>query len=175
MQFVQIVTQALFRQLGLLPHLSALILSTSHSWTGPNLVSKPPFLSATGRLRCGCGDVTTWGSGKYSFLQPTTCQIAPKLTTSLVTYASQTLNVTVVNSTALNSSNVNLALFLASIIDYQSANTQGLASNSIGDALYSIAVSTGTSTNDSGPMDPSLIGELVSVLTTGNCHSEHLR
>lgn len=108
--------------------------------------------------------MTSLGIEKYGFLQLTTCEIVPKLTTSLVTYAYGTLNATVVTSTSLTSSNTNLALFLASLIDYQSRNAQGLVSNSIGDALYSIAVSTNTSTSDSGPMDPRLIQELVNAL-----------
>ena len=50
------------------------------------------------------------------------------------------------------------------MVDYQAKNAQGLTSNSIGDALYSIAVSNGTRTSDSGPMDPNLLTEMVNVL-----------
>ncbi|KAF8443183.1 hypothetical protein L210DRAFT_3644048 [Boletus edulis BED1] len=100
------------------------------------------------------------GTGKYEFMQSTTCEITPKLTTSLVTYASGTLNATVVNSASLSPQNKNLALFLASIVNYQSSNSQGLVANSIGDALYSIAVTTNTSLNNGGTMDPRLIKEM---------------
>ncbi|KAF8125756.1 hypothetical protein EV363DRAFT_1530794 [Boletus edulis] len=105
-------------------------------------------------------NVTSAGTGKYEFMQSTTCEITPKLTTSLVTYASGTLNATVVNSASLSPQNKNLALFLASIVNYQSSNSQGLVANSIGDALYSIAVTTNTSLNNGGTMDPRLIKEM---------------
>ncbi|KAF8546892.1 hypothetical protein OG21DRAFT_1022811 [Imleria badia] len=105
-------------------------------------------------------NVTSGGTGKYLFLQETTCEITPKLTTSLVTYANATLNATVVNSTALSFINSNLALFLASVINYQSQNSQGLVANSIGDALYSIAVTATTALENGSPMDLRLIEEL---------------
>ncbi|KAF8548269.1 hypothetical protein OG21DRAFT_781446 [Imleria badia] len=105
-------------------------------------------------------NVTSGGTGKYLFLQETTCEITPKLTTSLVTYANATLYATVINSTAMSSNNSNLSLFLASVIDYQSQNSQGLVANSIGDALYSIAVTTTTALDNGSPMDPRLIEEL---------------
>lgn len=119
-----------------------------------------------GKLSFGCEDVTSGGTGKYLFLQQTTCEITPKLTTSLVTYANATLNATVVNSTALSSNNSNLALFLASVIDSQSQNAQGLVANTIGDALYSIAVTTSTALDDGSPIDHRLLEELVSDFTT---------
>ncbi|KAG9308890.1 hypothetical protein JVU11DRAFT_11350 [Chiua virens] len=104
--------------------------------------------------------VTSGGTGRYDFLQNTTCEITPKLTTSHVSYGYGTVNVTIINSTALTSANTNLQLFLASIIDFQSRNAQNLLTNSIGDALYTVAMSTNTTLNGSGPMDPRLIGDL---------------
>ncbi|KAF8428409.1 hypothetical protein L210DRAFT_3508754 [Boletus edulis BED1] len=60
----------------------------------------------------------------------------------------------------LSSQNANLALFLAAVIGYQSSNPQSLVANSIGDALYSIAVTTTTSLSHGGPLDRRLLEEL---------------
>ncbi|KAG9308885.1 hypothetical protein JVU11DRAFT_11345 [Chiua virens] len=107
-------------------------------------------------------NVTSGGAvtAKYAFLQSTTCEIIPRLTTSLVSYVNKTLVVNVINSTTLTPSNSNLSLYLASIIEYQALNSQGLTSNTFGDALYSVAVTSDTNLTTSGPMDPNFLSEM---------------
>ena len=61
---------------------------------------------------------------------------------SQVTYANGALNATVLSFMPLSSHNTNLSLFLASVVQYQSMNSQGLGLNSIGDSLYAIAAFT---------------------------------
>ncbi|KAF8557447.1 hypothetical protein OG21DRAFT_315030 [Imleria badia] len=93
--------------------------------------------------------VVTNASWKYDFLPLTVCTINPLITTSLVNYSSGAISTTVVGSRSLGSSNTNLTQFLAAIIDYQGRTTQSLTTNSIGDALYSIYVSTSGSNSSS--------------------------
>ena len=146
------------------PLLSALTPWGSLALTGPNLVSTASSsLRRTERLNFGCKDVTSQGNGKYQFLRSTTCEIIPKLTTSQVTYANGALNATVLSSTPLSSHNTNLSLFLASVVQYQSMNSQGLGSNSIGDALYAIAAFTDIVSDDDATLSAGLIAELVGV------------
>ncbi|KIJ61777.1 hypothetical protein HYDPIDRAFT_31105 [Hydnomerulius pinastri MD-312] len=89
--------------------------------------------------------VTSNGSWKYNFLPLTVCEVVPSFTTSIVNYASKSVNATVTNTTTLGTDHPSLLKFLAAVIDYQARNTQGLTSNSIGDSLYSIYTSTATS------------------------------
>ena len=103
---------------------------------------------------CGVNDilvlvVVTNASWKYDFLPLTVCTINPLVTTSLVNYSSGAINTTVISSRSLGSSNTNLTQFLAAIIDYQGRTTQSLTTNTIGDALYSINVSTSGSNSSS--------------------------
>ncbi|KAG8213419.1 hypothetical protein J3R82DRAFT_11921 [Butyriboletus roseoflavus] len=100
--------------------------------------------------------VVTNASWKYSFLPLTVCEIDPLVTTSLVTYSGGIINTTVINSQALGSANTNLTRFLAAIVDYQSRTTQGLTTNSIGDALYSIYVSA-SSNNSTNAEDVTIL------------------
>ncbi|KAH7882016.1 hypothetical protein F5I97DRAFT_1911081 [Phlebopus sp. FC_14] len=89
--------------------------------------------------------VTSSGNWKYQFLPLTVCEIVPVITLSMVDYANGLMNATAVNSTTFEGGHQNLLKFLAAVVDYQARNTQGLATNSIGDSLYSIFVSTATS------------------------------
>ncbi|KAH0832929.1 hypothetical protein J3R83DRAFT_11896 [Lanmaoa asiatica] len=75
------------------------------------------------------------------------CAIDPLVTTSLVTYSGGVVNSTIINSQPLGSGN--LTQFLAAIIDYQSRNAQGLSTNSVGDALYSLYVSASSNNSTS--------------------------
>ncbi|KAI9568245.1 hypothetical protein HD554DRAFT_786849 [Boletus coccyginus] len=95
--------------------------------------------------------VTTSASWKYDFIPLTVCAIDPLVTTSLVSYSHGTINTTVLGSRSLGSNNSNLTQFLAAVIHRQSRTTQGLTTNSIGDALYSIYVSA--SNNSTNPDD----------------------
>jgi len=119
--------------------------------------------------------VTTNASWKYDFLPLTVCAIDPRVTTSLVSYSGGTINTTVLSSQSLGSSNSNLTQFLAAIIHRQSRTTQGLTTNSIGDALYSIYVSA--SNNSTSPDDVTnlLLRELVSVSRFTCCPTEQTR
>ena len=107
--------------------------------------------------------VVTNASWKYSFLPLTVCAINPLITTSRVLYAGGVINTTVINALPLGSSNTNLTRFLAAIVNYQSWNTQGLTTNSIGDALYSIYVSA-SNDNSTNDVTELLLTELVSFL-----------
>ena len=115
------------------------------------------------RLSLGCKDVISQGNGKHQFLRSTTCEIIPKLTTSQVTYANGALNATVLSPTPLSSHNANLSLFLASVVQYQTINSQGLGSNSIGDVLYAIAAFTDIVADDDITLNAGLIAEIVGV------------
>ncbi|KAI9568244.1 hypothetical protein HD554DRAFT_786507 [Boletus coccyginus] len=95
--------------------------------------------------------VTTNANWRYDFFPLTVCAIDPLVTTSLVSYSNGVIETTVLSSRSLGSSNSNLTQFLAAIIDRQSRTTQGLTTNSIGDALYSIYVSA--SNNSTSPDD----------------------
>ncbi|KIJ65842.1 hypothetical protein HYDPIDRAFT_27070 [Hydnomerulius pinastri MD-312] len=85
------------------------------------------------------------GTGLYSFLPPTVCQIVPMITTSMVVYANQIITTTVVESTPIQGWQQNLLSFLVSGINYQAWSTQSVRTNAIGDALMSIYTATTTS------------------------------
>ncbi|KAI9568243.1 hypothetical protein HD554DRAFT_2101097 [Boletus coccyginus] len=104
--------------------------------------------------------VTTNASWKYDFIPLTVCAIEPHVTTSLVSYSDGAINTTVLSSRSLGSDNSNLTQFLAAIIDYQSRTSQGLTTNSIGDALYSIYVSNPINETSTEEMTNLLLGEL---------------
>ncbi|KAI9568246.1 hypothetical protein HD554DRAFT_2172658 [Boletus coccyginus] len=106
--------------------------------------------------------VTTNTSWNYDFLPLTVCAIDPYVTTSLVSYSHDMINTTAISSRSLGSDNSNLTQFLAAIIDYQSRATQGLTTNSIGDALYSIYVSSSNSSTSPDDVANLLLMELFS-------------
>ena len=109
--------------------------------------------------------VVTNASWKYDFLPLTVCTINPMVTTSLVNYSSGAINTTVISSRSLGSSNTNLTQFLAAIVDYQGRTTQSLTTNTIGDALYSIYVSTsGSNSSSTDDVTKYLLWEMVSFL-----------
>ncbi|KIJ58953.1 hypothetical protein HYDPIDRAFT_44239 [Hydnomerulius pinastri MD-312] len=85
------------------------------------------------------------GTGMYNFLPPTVCEIIPVITQSIVTYADHIISATVVDSTPIEPWQQNLLLFLVSVINYQAWSTQGVKTNTLGDALISIYTATTTS------------------------------
>ncbi|KIJ65845.1 hypothetical protein HYDPIDRAFT_27073 [Hydnomerulius pinastri MD-312] len=85
------------------------------------------------------------GTGLYSFLPPTVCQILPMVTTSTVVYANDMITTTVVESTPIQSWQQNLLSFLVTGINYQTWSTQSVKTNALGDALMSIYTATTTS------------------------------
>ena len=107
--------------------------------------------------------MVTNASWKYDFLPLTVCAISPLVTTSLVSYSDGVINTTVINSQPLGSGNTNVTRFLAAIVDYQSRTTQGLTTNIIGDALYSIYVSaSGNNSSSTEDVTNLLLWEMVS-------------
>ena len=73
---------------------------------------------------------------------------------------------TVINSTSLGSDNTNLMQFLAEIVNYQSWSMQGLTTNSFGNALYSIYVSSSGGNSSNSDMTNLILREMVSFLTS---------
>jgi hypothetical protein len=114
--------------------------------------------------------VVTNGSWKYGFLPLTVCTISPLVTISFANYSNGIINTTVMSSQSLGSGNTNLTQFLAAIVDYQSRNTQGLTTNTIGDALYSIYVSASGSTSED--LTDLLLWEMVSFPRSTYCPTE---
>ncbi|KAF8125070.1 hypothetical protein EV363DRAFT_1453946 [Boletus edulis] len=93
------------------------------------------------------------------FLQSTTCEIIPKLTT-LVTYDHGILNATIVNSTVLSSQNANLALFFG--CRHQLSIEQPPKFGGKFDRRRPLlnSVTTTTSLSHGGPLDRRLLEEL---------------
>jgi hypothetical protein len=117
--------------------------------------------------------VTTNASWKYDFLPLTVCAISPLVTTSLVSYSDGTINTNVISSRSLGSGNTNLTQFLAAIVDYQSRTTQGLTTNTIGDALYSIYVSaSGSNSSSTEDLTDLLLWEMVNFSRLVCCPTE---
>ena len=117
--------------------------------------------------------VITNASWKYEFLGLTICTISPLVTTSLVNYSNGVVNTTVSSSRSLGSGNTTLTQFLAAIVDYQSRTTQGLTTNTIGDALYSIYVSaSGNHSCSTEDVTNLLLLEMVSISGLMYCQIE---
>ena len=136
--------------------------------TGPSWTTFSEFWSS---LRAFVRDATnvlvsavvTNASWKYDFLPLTLCTINPLITTSLVRYANGVINTTVISSRPIGSGNTNLTQFLAALVDYQSRTTQGLTTNSIGDALYSLYISLSSSNSTTAEhLTDTLLWEMVS-------------
>ena len=107
--------------------------------------------------------------GKYEFLPLTVCRINILVMTSLVSYSNGVINTTVINSTSLGSDNTNLTQFLADIVNYQSWSMQDLTTNSFGDALYSIYVSSSGGNSSNSDMTNLILREMVSLLPLIYC------
>ncbi|KAG2028789.1 hypothetical protein BDR03DRAFT_1019348 [Suillus americanus] len=90
--------------------------------------------------------ILTQGFYKYGFLQASVCEVAPLLTTVRADYSDQEISAEVISSTPFQPENAALLSFIASVAKFQSVDSQGLTSSTIGDTLYSIYSST---TNES--------------------------
>ena len=117
--------------------------------------------------------VVTNASWKYDFLPLTVCFVTPLVTTSLVNYSGGIIYTNVTSSRSLGSGNTNLTAFLAAIVDYQSRTTQSLTTNTIGDALYSIYVTTsGNNSSSNDDLNTLLLLEMVSFTRLICCPTE---
>ncbi|KAG1869366.1 hypothetical protein DFJ58DRAFT_61626 [Suillus subalutaceus] len=104
--------------------------------------------------------ILTQGFYKYGFLQASVCEVVPLLTTVLADYSDEEISVEVISSTPFQPENAALLSFIASVVKFQSINSQGLTSSTIGDTLYSVYSSTTNESIDNGLNDTQLYFEL---------------
>ncbi|KAG2115572.1 hypothetical protein BD769DRAFT_1072773 [Suillus cothurnatus] len=88
--------------------------------------------------------ILTQGFYKYAFLKASVCEVVPLLTTVRADYSNEEISSDVTSSTPFQPENAELLSFIASVARFQSMNSQGLTSSTIGDTLYSIYSSTTT-------------------------------
>ncbi|KAG2366434.1 hypothetical protein BDR07DRAFT_1480110 [Suillus spraguei] len=88
--------------------------------------------------------IFTQGFYKYGFLKASVCDVVPLLTTVRADYSNEQISSEVTSSTPFRPENAELLLFIAAVARFQSINSQGLTSSTIGDTLYSIYSSTTT-------------------------------
>ncbi|KAG2121771.1 hypothetical protein BD769DRAFT_984557 [Suillus cothurnatus] len=86
--------------------------------------------------------ILTQGFYKYEFLKASICDVVPLLTTVRADYSNEQISSEVTSSTPFRPENAELLSFIASVARFQSINSQGLTSSTIGDTLYSIYSST---------------------------------
>ncbi|KAG2137855.1 uncharacterized protein EDB93DRAFT_1090990 [Suillus bovinus] len=86
----------------------------------------------------------TQGFYKYNFLTASICEVVPLLTTVRADYSNEQISSEVISSSTFQPENAELLSFIAAVARYQSINSQGLKSSTIGDTLYSIYSSTTT-------------------------------
>ncbi|KAG2033031.1 hypothetical protein BDR03DRAFT_1002271 [Suillus americanus] len=86
--------------------------------------------------------IFTQGFYKYGFLKASVCEVVPLLTTVRADYSDEQISSEVTSSTPFQPENAELLSFIASVARFQSINSQGLTSSTIGDTLYSIYSST---------------------------------
>ncbi|KAG1807991.1 uncharacterized protein BJ212DRAFT_1485270 [Suillus subaureus] len=86
--------------------------------------------------------IFTQGFYKYNFLKASVCEVVPLLTTVRADYSDEQISPGVTSSTPFQPENAELLSFIASVARFQSINSQGLTSSTIGDTLYSIYSST---------------------------------
>jgi hypothetical protein len=86
--------------------------------------------------------IFTQGFYKYEFLKASVCEVVPLLTTVRADYSNEQISSEVTSSTPFRPENAELLSFIASVARFQSINSQGLTSSTIGDTLYSIYSST---------------------------------
>ncbi|KAG2363896.1 hypothetical protein BDR07DRAFT_871527 [Suillus spraguei] len=84
------------------------------------------------------------GFYKYDFLEASVCDVVPLLTRVSVDYSNEQISSVVTSSTPFGPENFELLSFIAAVARFQSINSQGLTSSTIGDTLYSIYSSTTT-------------------------------
>ncbi|KAG1808036.1 uncharacterized protein BJ212DRAFT_1303221 [Suillus subaureus] len=92
--------------------------------------------------------ILTQGFFKYGFLKASVCEVAPLLTTVRADYSDEEISAEVTSSTPFQPENAELLSFIASVARFQSINSQGLTSSTIGDTLYSIYSSTSNESID---------------------------
>ncbi|KAG2126571.1 uncharacterized protein EDB93DRAFT_1332802 [Suillus bovinus] len=88
--------------------------------------------------------IFTQGFYKYNFLKASVCKVVPLLTTVRADYSNEQISSEVISSAPFQPENAELLSFIAGVARYQSINSQGLTSSTIGDTLYSIYSSTTT-------------------------------
>jgi hypothetical protein len=86
--------------------------------------------------------IFTQGFYKYEFLKASVCEVVTLLTTVRADYSNEQISSEVTSSTPFRPENAELLSFIASVARFQSINSQGLTSSTIGDTLYSIYSST---------------------------------
>ncbi|KAG2114185.1 uncharacterized protein F5147DRAFT_770176 [Suillus discolor] len=86
--------------------------------------------------------ILSQGFYKYRFLDATVCEVIPLLTTVRAKYSNDLISSEVDSSTPFRPEHVELLSFVAGVAKFQSINSQGLTSSTIGDTLYSIYSST---------------------------------
>ncbi|KAG1808043.1 uncharacterized protein BJ212DRAFT_718141 [Suillus subaureus] len=88
--------------------------------------------------------IFTQGFYKYWFLKASVCDVVPLLTTVRADYSNEEISSQIISSTPFQPENGELLSFIASVARFQSINSQGLTSSTIGDTLYSVYSSTTT-------------------------------
>ncbi|KAG1848809.1 hypothetical protein C8R48DRAFT_614514 [Suillus tomentosus] len=88
--------------------------------------------------------IFTQGFYKYEFLKASVCEVVPLLTRVRADYSNEQISSEVISFAPFQSENAELLSFIAGVAKYQSINSQGLTSSTIGDTLYSIYSSTTT-------------------------------
>ncbi|KAG2102607.1 hypothetical protein BD769DRAFT_176283 [Suillus cothurnatus] len=88
--------------------------------------------------------ILTQGFYKYGFIKASVCEVVPLLTTVRADYSNGEISSEVTSSTPFRPENVELLSFIAGVAKFQSINSQGLTSSTIGDTLYTIYSSTTT-------------------------------
>ena len=84
------------------------------------------------------------GSGRYSALPPTICEITPLVTQSSVSYVNQLVTSTAQNPTAIPNQH-NLLFWFAIYVTQEEAGFQTVTLNSLGDMLLSLLTAGSTS------------------------------
>ncbi|KAG2354208.1 hypothetical protein BDR07DRAFT_628561 [Suillus spraguei] len=109
--------------------------------------------------------IFTQGFYKYGFLKASLCEVIPLLTTVRTNYSNEQISSEIISSTPFQPENVELLTFIAGVARFQSINSQGLTSSTIGDTLYSIYSSTTTGSVNNNLNDTDVYLELVSCMT----------
>jgi hypothetical protein len=108
--------------------------------------------------------IFTQGFYKYEFLKASVCEVVPLLTTVRADYSNEQISSEVTSSTPFRPENAELLSFIASVARFQSINSQGLTSSTIGDTLYSIYSSTTIGYINDNLNDTQVYLELVSFM-----------
>ncbi|KAG2354588.1 hypothetical protein BDR07DRAFT_1428978 [Suillus spraguei] len=104
--------------------------------------------------------IFTQGFYKYGFLKASMCEVVPLLTTVRADYSNEEISSEITSITPFGPENIELLSFIAGVAKFQSINSQGLTSSTIGDTLYSIYSSTTTGYIDNNLNDTQVYTEL---------------